>query len=97
MKLAVQTCKACRKRLEKFLNANPQYDDLRRALMKPKSHLTMTGYDAGKTLCGAEKDPNVQHYHAAYAPKMVLESLETCPQCVHIWTHPEEDDANGYV
>jgi len=56
------------------------------------SHLTLTGYYAGSTLCGNPKNPDKQHYHAAYAPKFVFTDEHTCPICLQIWNAPDEDE-----
>ena len=56
------------------------------------SHLTLTGYHAGETLCGNPKNPEKQHYHAAYAPDFVFTAETTCPVCVQLWNDAAKDD-----
>jgi hypothetical protein len=63
-------------------------------------HLTLTGYQAGQTLCGAER--NGKEVHASYAP---LDNEEfraaTCPACLKEYAMSFEEDeiasAPGWV
>lgn len=62
------------------------------------THLTLTGYYAGQTLCGAKKEFDEttgklkdQYLHAAYAPIDKLKRgeckdfSELCPACLKEW------------
>jgi len=55
------------------------------------THLTLTGYYAGRTLCGAAKSPNVAHYHAMYAPLTIINADTTCPNCREIWNDDTDE------
>ena len=48
-------------------------------------HLTLTGYYAGQTLCGASRTLTDDYYHAIYAPDVILDSPEMCPICKGLW------------
>ena len=52
------------------------------------SHLTVTGYRAGATLCGGYKAPDVQHHRAEGVDPHLLESPDLCPVCRAIFTTP---------
>jgi hypothetical protein len=59
---------------------------------KEYSHLTLTGFHAGRPLCDGVKSPNVNHYHAAYAPNFVFADPNTCPACLRLWNSADEDE-----
>lgn len=62
----------------------------------PLTHLTLTGYYAGRLLCDAEKLSMDRHLHAMYAPieKLANGKLADfpplCPDCKHVWDTPNE-------
>lgn len=47
-------------------------------------HLTLTGVEAGRTLCGAPRVEGGAYAHAAYAPR---ELAGVCPRCRVAWRH----------
>lgn len=56
-------------------------------------HLTMTGYYAGRVLCGARKDnPDDTFAHAMYWHDFNHPDL--CKECKDIWEDDTEDDNN---
>ena len=59
------------------------------------SHLTLTGSQAGRTLCGRSKDPDATHYHAVYVPPVILESPAICPDCLCIWKSDVDEYTPG--
>lgn len=57
-------------------------------------HLTHTGYDAGKPICGAPMSAKTKDdLHAMYAP-LHLEKIRVtcCPKCLTAWCATYDDD-----
>lgn len=56
-------------------------------------HLTLTGYDAGRVLCGAHKGEAAAHgdtfQHAVYAD---LTAPTLCPACLAVWNDDSDDE-----
>jgi len=55
------------------------------------THLTLTGYEAGRVICGAPKTSDNQYLHAMYAPQSLIDSAECCEECRKLWNDTEEE------
>lgn len=56
-------------------------------------HLTLTGYHAGQTLCGAERVLENAHAHAMWAPLGNPEYRQkVCPECLKVWEDVTESE-----
>lgn len=55
------------------------------------THLTLTGYYAGRVICGAARNESDQYLHAAYAPieklrdEQIAGFSKLCPDCLKMW------------
>jgi len=56
------------------------------------THLTLTGYEAGRVICGAPKVPENKYLHAMYAPTSVIYSDECCSECRKLWDEAADED-----
>lgn len=67
------------------------------------THLTLTGYYAGRVICGAEKNSNEQYVHAMYAPieKLRHGAIATwqplCEACLKEWDSAAEQESNPWT
>jgi hypothetical protein len=63
-----------------------------------RTHLTLTGYYAGRVICGAPKTDDNQYLHAAYAPIERLEANSIpgfsplCEECKRLWDEAAAED-----
>ena len=59
-------------------------------------HLTLTGYYAGRTLCGIDReDARAKGHtfsHAAYTSDERVDSPACCPRCREVWRDDSEDE-----
>lgn len=56
-------------------------------------HLTLTGFQAGRIICGAPRKPENQHVHAQYAVFDKPEILaQYCPDCLALWVADYADE-----
>lgn len=58
-------------------------------------HLTETGYNAGRLLCLAPRNPDDRNVHAMHAP-LHLEAFraQCCPACLKVWACEAYDDGD---
>jgi hypothetical protein len=57
------------------------------------THLTLTGFEAGRTLCGSTRETGGSYAHAVYAPLHKAEyRAGCCQQCLREWVASFEDD-----
>jgi len=55
-------------------------------------HLSHTGYDAGRLMCGATRDANTRSGHVPYSHLREFFALpDLCPQCVAVWNADDEE------
>lgn len=57
------------------------------------THLTLTGYEAGRVLCGAAKTEDNEYLHAMYAPQSVIDSDKCCPKCRRLWNEASNEES----
>jgi hypothetical protein len=55
-------------------------------------HLTLTGYDAGRTLGAAPRTEGDTYWHAMYCSPKQLSSPEVCTVCVAMWNDDTKDN-----
>lgn len=59
------------------------------------THLSETGFHAGRRLCLAPRDGQSDSVHAMHAPLHNPEfRKQVCPECLKVWANEAYDDAD---